>query len=843
MIYLLLIVHCRRRKLKCDRLRPCTNCKNRDCVYLTGPWPSASQQKRNELARTTSSLEEAEISAQQSRSDANSQRLQHNSFDPFGDATSSSSDDTGPLENPGLEPTLMATTNAAHEDDANDDVLDLGIRIGKMRMTERLGGFFRPKLTEEVAYTLRDQESDRRTDEEKLTGMPQLLDYAQDFLEPGPSYIPLGAGFIFGVSAPKVDLTKVLPRRDVTNLLMNSYYQNVHLIARVVHWPSFCVHYDNFWNSILADTEQSSSQQALILAVMFSAIASLSQSEIAANFGQPKQVVLANFQRATEAALVQANFLRTTKLQTMQALVIYLIPMCRDQMSRAHSVLVGAAARLGECMGLHRDPSDVYGLSPVECQVKRTLWYQLCFLDFRTGDTHGPRPCIRREDYSTKLPLNVNDADLVSGNFGNISACFTDATVSIIRFECTEMQRTLWYDRQRIEEKKTSLTHVMGKIESFRKSMEAKYSTMLDKTVPIQHYALCCLRLLLMRMHIMILHRYLHNASNKVPQRLRQIIVSSGTALIEAAHELETTPLLTKWRWYNGAHQQWHTALLLLTEVYAHPNIKEADRIWRVLDFVFEPDPTLSRVQKARTIMNAIGDRTATYRDLRRMRNPISMRSDDVQRMYVSNYRDGQDVLGVSEAGQTTFTTLHYTSDSAAITSSTVARTMSNESQQQSVYASNPPWAMEYPQSMFSGKENSAQIMNYLTGWSEQVHTSSGPPTNQNQMNHQDLAFDNSVNAGASEAFWTSFNGKSQEQQHAIQNTTFPNTMWPVNPPVNETVAVNTSILPSIPNPMNANIKSTPETSPSGDSPMLDIDWVSYNAPFALSFILFSSKQ
>lgn len=41
--------------------------------------------------------------------------------------------------------------DAAYEvDGEDDDLLDLGIQLGKMRITERIGGFFRPKISEEV---------------------------------------------------------------------------------------------------------------------------------------------------------------------------------------------------------------------------------------------------------------------------------------------------------------------------------------------------------------------------------------------------------------------------------------------------------------------------------------------------------------------------------------------------------------------------------------------------------------------------------------------------------------------------------------------------------------------
>ena len=630
-------LECRRRKLRCDKQSPCTNCTkfSRECNFLAPALDSVSQQKLNELKDKMGSLERTleDDVARRGSTKSRAHEERKTSIDLPGEESSTDGEGPVPDDEKALEPTPLAVVDASYDDDANDDVLDLGIRVGKMRMTERLGGYFRPKMSEELAYTLQNPETDHRTAEEK-TLLPQLLDDAHDFLEPGSTYIAPGSGFLFGDVGSKRDLINFLPSKAVGDQLITLYYENVHFVARVVHWPSFRLQYENFWTVVLAGVEPPASQQALVLGIMFSAIASMSESDVNAVFGRPKQIVQANFQKGTEVALSKAQFLRTTKIETLQALIVLLIPMCRDQMSRAHSVLVGTAIRLGECMGLHRDPADVYGLGPLDCQVRRTLWFQLCFLDFRTGEIQGPRPCVKREDYDTKFPLNIDDADLLAGKSEETNSRFTDMTLSRIRFECNEMHRIIWYDRQRLEKKRITLTHLLGKIESFRKAMEAKYTPILDPSIPIHHYAKTCLTLLLMRMHIMVLHRYMNNASNKLPDRLRQIIISSGTAQVEAAVELESDPTLQKWKWYNGTHQQWHTALLLLTEVYAHPQRREADRIWKVIDFVFEPDPSHSRAQKGRTIMNAVRDRTAVYRDLRRMRAPVSMRNEDVRRIY-----------------------------------------------------------------------------------------------------------------------------------------------------------------------------------------------------------------
>jgi hypothetical protein len=54
----------------------------------------------------------------------------------------------------GLDMGGLATEDAAYyEDEGNDDIVDLGIQMGRLRITERVGGFVRPRFSEEVQQT------------------------------------------------------------------------------------------------------------------------------------------------------------------------------------------------------------------------------------------------------------------------------------------------------------------------------------------------------------------------------------------------------------------------------------------------------------------------------------------------------------------------------------------------------------------------------------------------------------------------------------------------------------------------------------------------------------------
>ena len=189
-------------------------------------------------------------------------------------------------------------------------------------------------------------------------------------------------------------------------------------------------------------------------------------------------------------------------------------------MSRAHSALVGTAIRLAECMGLHRD-GTAYGLSAVETHVRRMLWYELCMLDIRTCEAQGPRPGIREGEFDTRFPLNVDDDALEREGAGAPPADrWTDMTLTLIRLECNEMMRTIWFDRPRLEKKQMSLTAVLGKIENFKRTLYARYTPMLDPTVPLHRVAQLLMNILSSRMQIMVLHRYHNSVSFRIPGTL-----------------------------------------------------------------------------------------------------------------------------------------------------------------------------------------------------------------------------------------------------------------------------------------------------------------------------------
>jgi hypothetical protein len=131
-------LECRRRKLRCDRAAPCGNCarNNRSCVFLAPSLDSASQLKLTQIKEQMGSLERVLEQDVARRATA-----------------AAGAEVPMPEDEKDLEPSPLATVDAFFDDDVGNEseLFDLGIALGRLRLTDRLGGYFRPQLADEVS--------------------------------------------------------------------------------------------------------------------------------------------------------------------------------------------------------------------------------------------------------------------------------------------------------------------------------------------------------------------------------------------------------------------------------------------------------------------------------------------------------------------------------------------------------------------------------------------------------------------------------------------------------------------------------------------------------------------
>ncbi|KAH0365529.1 hypothetical protein KCU65_g6014, partial [Aureobasidium melanogenum] len=615
---------CRQRKLKCDKQVPCGNCQRfqRDCLYIAPALDTAAQQKLAEIKDRLGDLEET-LERDVARRAAAKSGSDRASVVPKIEAEDDDYDGLSAEDEQDPEPSPLGMFDQVYDNDADDGLMDLGIQLGKLRMSDRVGGLVRPKMSDELNAKLRSASHKsqnlycQRHGYTNSNAAWQPGTASQDaFLSPGPDFIVPSSNLFF----PDPVTAYFLPPRHVADRLIAQYLNAVHPVARLVHQPSFERQYNLFWSNLTNGTITPAPIQAILFAAMFSAAVSLSDDAAASFSDMSKQLLVDRLREMTEFMLSRANLLRTTKVDTMQAFIMYMLPLCRTEISRAHSALVGTAIRLAQCMGLHRD-GTTFGLSAVDTHVRRLIWYQICYLDVRTCEATGPRPQIRKDEYDTKLPLNVNDTDLLLPSPPTDDLPYwTDITLSKLKFECFELIRQLWVDMQRMDQKKLTLTSILNRIKKFRATTEAKYSLLVQGNTPKQILAKQMYRASSNRALVVILQRYAVGTNYPMPERLRKLLTEACMGTVEAGIAMETRQELLPWAWYRGAILQYHAAVLLLFEVYSRPEMPEAARIWSSLDWVFETPPQSSQFEKAEGIIMTLRDRLEKYHSVRKLR-------------------------------------------------------------------------------------------------------------------------------------------------------------------------------------------------------------------------------
>jgi hypothetical protein len=190
--------------------------------------------------------------------------------------------------------------------------------------------------------------------------------------------------------------------------LWQTFVESVNPLLKIVHVPTLQHQVlDASW-----DVENVSNPMAAILFAIYTlAITSTSANDCLASFGETRGTLLTRYRAATIQALIACDFLTTRDFEVLQAFVLFLFANPESELT---STLTGAAIRLGQKMGLHRENPHP-NISIFEQEMRLRLWWQLHGLDARNRFASMQRPKYRppQSDFGeVRLPLNINDADL-----------------------------------------------------------------------------------------------------------------------------------------------------------------------------------------------------------------------------------------------------------------------------------------------------------------------------------------------------------------------------------------------------------------------------------------------
>ena len=559
-------VTCRKRKVRCDKQQPCSNCV-RARIPCQFPAPGRAPRRPRkppdgELLARLRKLEGVVKSLGATPDDEN--------ILPSPLATENGTvhrpDSASPLVENGVE-NANRLRNASLDNNFGRLVLD----EGKSRYVNNSFWANLSNEVEDIKTILHDE-----SDEEIESPTPGVSPH--DSPDQSQAYM-------FHHSSPAAERSLPHPPPHIIQLYWDKYEENVDPLVKMLHLPSVRA----IFQSIKQDTTSiPRHHEPLVFAIYYGAVTSLTGEEAQTYIGEPKAPLQARYRRYVECALAKEHFLSTEEICVLQALILFLLSLRGNEHPRVLWSLTGVVVRIAMTMGLHREPS-LFDLSLYCVEIRRRLWWQVCNLDSRLSEDHGSDPGILEHSFDTQYPLNIDDQDFqpdmpitVQGKQG-----ISDMTFSLIRFEVSNTFRRLSYCPPHAGSFKDGrLQEVTIKdkeqwIEDCHRSLEEKYLRHCDMTIPMHWVIGTVARLIMAKMWLLIYQPYQRlDGGASLPQETRDRLFVTSLESIEYALLLETEVRTVKWGWLFKSYSQWHALAFLLSELCHRTKGPTVQRAW-----------------------------------------------------------------------------------------------------------------------------------------------------------------------------------------------------------------------------------------------------------------------
>lgn len=320
------------------------------------------------------------------------------------------------------------------------------------------------------------------------------------------------------------------------------------------------------------------------------------------NFGVERPKLITQYRFALEQALAKAEFITSPELVVLQAFILFLVLVRRHDDTRFCWTLTGLAIRIGQSMGLHRDGTFLPGLTPLEIEMRRRLFWALCILDLRSAEDQGTDLTIVERTFDTELPLNINDSDISEDTkvLPPSRQGASDMSFSLIRYEICAQARSLYVvssaaPGQCPKDAAVSLEEHERMVRNIYEGVEEKYfKDQPTSCNPMLWTAANIARVITAKMTLVIYQPMLFPGPDGevLSEDIRERIFTAATEIFEYNHQLNSDPRSRPWKWLFQTYTQWHAVAYVLMEVVHRPWGPSEERAWTALNSIFaNPHP------------------------------------------------------------------------------------------------------------------------------------------------------------------------------------------------------------------------------------------------------------
>ncbi|PWY72353.1 hypothetical protein BO70DRAFT_389413 [Aspergillus heteromorphus CBS 117.55] len=559
-------ITCRRRKVRCNKKTPCSNCVKAgiQCIFPP-PGRAPRKSKRPQDAELLSRLRRLEGV------------IEHLSEKKGSGAASPSETPSPnlPQRSENAPPVELPVIPA----DAGPEGCPLGMDPAKLDPA-KLG---RRSMEHEFGRLVIDEGRSRYIEE-----LQDILDPSSSEDEDYPSPESSSShsnhdGFLFGFYSLSHSLHEFLPPKSKIPLLWNTWLENVAPLTPIVHKATAR---QLFLTAAQDPNSLDKNTEALFLAVCLVSIISMSTEQCVIQFGEERDAAVKRYRFAVEQAFAKANLLNTQSLTLLQAVVIFLIGIRREDDTKFVWSMTALVLRLAQGLGLHRDGMN-FGLKPFETEMRRRLWWHICLLDIRAAEDHGSDAQIHERLYDTRLPLNINDDDITPDMTEPPTehVGWTEMTFCLIRCDITVAVRRVSYacpnGHFAASIRQINPDNCGQLIRSINNRIEDRYIKHCDMNIPIQWVCATIGRLILTKLWLVVHHPMTRPERGlNISHANRESLFATSVEVAEFQRLMGADHNTYKWSWLFATNMQWHAIAYILSELCVRPLSPLTDRAW-----------------------------------------------------------------------------------------------------------------------------------------------------------------------------------------------------------------------------------------------------------------------
>ncbi|KAK0621637.1 hypothetical protein B0T17DRAFT_591484 [Bombardia bombarda] len=425
---------CRRRKLRCNRETPCSNCvrsRTEACVYENSIHPPASRSPRQlalstDGSTTTSISSAAALLVPSQPSTASS---------PTSQPPSASEIESMKSRIRQLEEKLSKTTpNSMFFSSAPSSSSDVEITASRLFGAfhfHRDSSSSQPQpITRSVTHKTRFYGQSHW-----INGVALLKDVS-DMIEPQlRDETSVAYSHIYKCKSLAVLIksrrtppwpcppSTHLPQKDVADELVERYIRTTESVYRILHIPTFKRDYEKLWTP--------DPPVDIALVIQLKLVMALGATAYDDHFSLRTSATRWIYEAQTWIS--EPEFKSRLGIQYLQTNILLLL--AREALGVGGDsiwVSAGALFRTAVHMGLHRDPSRMPNRSAVAAEMRRRLWNTILEVALQSSLTSGGPPLLSLDDFDTECPRNFDDEQLVAENpIPRPEADYTQMSVAI----------------------------------------------------------------------------------------------------------------------------------------------------------------------------------------------------------------------------------------------------------------------------------------------------------------------------------------------------------------------------------------------------------------------------